>query len=132
MMSNYYPQEAAKRKNGQKSKKPPTDIQPLVTDAPNAPPATNTPDAPDAPAPDCASPDPEPSAAAQSVADEDIIHKCTENWTAAQPDSVKRSWDVFDETGIFVSICRHGFVLAVADMRQTGEQYVLFLPYDNL
>ncbi|CAE6533540.1 unnamed protein product, partial [Rhizoctonia solani] len=28
---------------------------------------------------------------------------------------------VFDETGIFVASCRHGFVLLVEDMRQSGE-----------
>ena len=27
----------------------------------------------------------------------------------------------FDETGIFLSLCRHGFVLLVADMVQSGE-----------
>jgi hypothetical protein len=28
---------------------------------------------------------------------------------------------VFDETGIFLALCRHGFVLLVADMVQSGE-----------
>lgn len=32
-----------------------------------------------------------------------------------------RTWGVFDETGIFLAICRHGFVLLVADMVKSGE-----------
>jgi hypothetical protein len=34
----------------------------------------------------------------------------------------KRAWGIFDETGIFLSLCRHGFVLAIADMVRSGEQ----------
>lgn len=30
-------------------------------------------------------------------------------------------WGVFDETGMFVCLCRHGFVMIVADMVQSGE-----------
>ncbi|KIJ59158.1 hypothetical protein HYDPIDRAFT_177921 [Hydnomerulius pinastri MD-312] len=37
-------------------------------------------------------------------------------------DETKRMWGVFDEVGIFVAICRHGFALALADMIQSGEQ----------
>jgi hypothetical protein len=32
-----------------------------------------------------------------------------------------RMWGVFDETGIFLALCRHGFVLLVADMVRSGE-----------
>lgn len=46
---------------------------------------------------------------------------CTKNWKAAQSDEKKRSWDVFDETGIFASACRHGFMLWVIDMVRSGE-----------
>jgi hypothetical protein len=31
-----------------------------------------------------------------------------------------------DETGIFLSLCRHGFVLVVADMIMSGELCVVF------
>jgi len=33
-------------------------------------------------------------------------------------------WGIFEETGIFLSLCRHGFVLVAADMIRSGEQYV--------
>ena len=37
------------------------------------------------------------------------------------PDITKRMWGIFDETGIFLSLCRHGFTLVIADMVQSGE-----------
>ncbi|KAF8335246.1 hypothetical protein F5887DRAFT_892019 [Amanita rubescens] len=30
-------------------------------------------------------------------------------------------WGIFDETGVFVALCRHGFVMLVADMVRSGE-----------
>jgi hypothetical protein len=32
-----------------------------------------------------------------------------------------RMWGIFDETGIFLALCRHGFVLVILDMVQSGE-----------
>lgn len=39
-------------------------------------------------------------------------------------DLTKRMWAVFDETGIFLCLCRHGFCLLIADMVRSGELYV--------
>jgi hypothetical protein len=41
-----------------------------------------------------------------------------------------RMWGIFDETGIFLALCRHGFVLVLADMVRSGELFValFFLP----
>ncbi|KAF8340079.1 hypothetical protein F5887DRAFT_1062711 [Amanita rubescens] len=36
-------------------------------------------------------------------------------------DLTSRMWGVFDETGVFLALCRHGFVLLVADMVRSGE-----------
>jgi hypothetical protein len=44
---------------------------------------------------------------------------CADKWKATKEN---KSWAVFDENGIFGSACRHGFILWVADMVQTGEQ----------
>ncbi|KAJ7191133.1 hypothetical protein GGX14DRAFT_537905 [Mycena pura] len=30
-------------------------------------------------------------------------------------------WGIFDETGVFLALCRHGFVLVIADMIRSGE-----------
>jgi len=38
--------------------------------------------------------------------------------------STGKMWGIFEETGIFLSLCRHGFVLVAADMIRSGEQYV--------
>ncbi|TFY68930.1 hypothetical protein EVJ58_g720 [Rhodofomes roseus] len=46
---------------------------------------------------------------------------CTKNWKAAAPDSSKRMWAIFDEAGLFASACRHGLILWLTDMVQSGE-----------
>ncbi|KAG1884774.1 hypothetical protein F4604DRAFT_1919295 [Suillus subluteus] len=46
---------------------------------------------------------------------------CSKNWKAAANEEKKHMWSVFDETGIFVSACRHGLLLWVTDMVRSGE-----------
>ena len=46
---------------------------------------------------------------------------CTQNWKAAASDEKKKMWAIFDETGIFASACRHGFILWLIDMVKSGE-----------
>lgn len=60
---------------------------------------------------------------------EDIVSVCVERWKANADETRKGMFDCFDESGIFVSICRHGMVLVVCDMVHSGELYVdlLFL-----
>ncbi|KAK7434986.1 hypothetical protein VKT23_019891 [Stygiomarasmius scandens] len=52
---------------------------------------------------------------------DDSLAACTKNWKAASADAKKRMWNIFIETGIFASACRHGFILWLADMVQSGE-----------
>ncbi|KAG1884649.1 hypothetical protein F4604DRAFT_1878662 [Suillus subluteus] len=45
---------------------------------------------------------------------------CTENWTATK--SVKENKIfVFEQTGIFILACRHGFVESIVEMKRSGE-----------
>lgn len=37
-------------------------------------------------------------------------------------EKTRKMWGVFDESGIFMSACRHGFLLLIADMVQSDEQ----------
>ncbi|KAJ3717729.1 hypothetical protein C8R42DRAFT_610832 [Lentinula raphanica] len=53
--------------------------------------------------------------------DSDAVKQCTENWKAAASDSQKRMWNIFEESGVFVSACRHGFILWICDMVRSGE-----------
>jgi hypothetical protein len=46
---------------------------------------------------------------------------CTDHWHAAMDDSFKPMWAVFQESGIFISTCRHGFIWWIADMVESGE-----------
>ncbi len=51
---------------------------------------------------------------------------CTKNWKAAAADEKKRTWDIFEETGIFAAACRHAIMLWVIDMVRSGELCVCF------
>ncbi|KAI0247563.1 hypothetical protein BJV78DRAFT_1133077, partial [Lactifluus subvellereus] len=46
---------------------------------------------------------------------------CTERWKAVQNDNVKQMWAIYRETGIFLSVCRHGLVWWICDMVSSGE-----------
>ncbi|KAJ7351595.1 hypothetical protein DFH08DRAFT_957896 [Mycena albidolilacea] len=46
---------------------------------------------------------------------------CEERWKNLTEELTAKMWGIFDETGIFVALCRHGFVLLVADMVRSGE-----------
>ncbi|KAG8769285.1 hypothetical protein FRC12_005054 [Ceratobasidium sp. 428] len=59
----------------------------------------------------------------QSDGDDNEDHKpCEQRWKNARADeSSGKKLVIFDETGIFVVSCRHGTVILVEDMRQSGE-----------
>ncbi|KAJ7852551.1 hypothetical protein B0H13DRAFT_2238171 [Mycena leptocephala] len=46
---------------------------------------------------------------------------CEERWKNLSEDITKKMWGIYDETGIFICLCRHGFVLLVADMVKSGS-----------
>ncbi|EIW74685.1 hypothetical protein CONPUDRAFT_159976 [Coniophora puteana RWD-64-598 SS2] len=52
-----------------------------------------------------------------------VISACTDSWKAAAADAKKKSWGIFEETGIFSCACRHGFMLYIADMVRSGELF---------
>lgn len=52
---------------------------------------------------------------------EDEGEGCTERWQNMKEDATPRAYGMYDETGIFPALCRHGFVLVVVDMIKSGE-----------
>ncbi|KAJ7770254.1 hypothetical protein DFH07DRAFT_735608 [Mycena maculata] len=58
---------------------------------------------------------------AASAANEEEDGGCEERWQNMKEDVTARAWGMFDETGIFPALCRHGFVLVVMDMVKSGE-----------
>ncbi|KAJ7083938.1 hypothetical protein B0H15DRAFT_923758 [Mycena belliarum] len=60
-----------------------------------------------------------PMAPGNSGKDED--NPCADRWKNMINDVTSKMWGVFDETGIFLALCRHGFVLVIADMLRSGE-----------
>ncbi|KAK0499109.1 hypothetical protein EDD18DRAFT_1308436 [Armillaria luteobubalina] len=52
----------------------------------------------------------------------DGVTPCEERWKNMSDDRTSKMWNVFDETGFFLSLCCHGSVLLGADMVRSGEQ----------
>ncbi|KAJ6592957.1 hypothetical protein B0H19DRAFT_890330, partial [Mycena capillaripes] len=46
---------------------------------------------------------------------------CADRWKNMANDVTSKMWGIFDETGVFLALCRHGFVLVIADMIRSGE-----------
>ena len=49
------------------------------------------------------------------------IDQCVKNWKAAASDDKKKSWAIFDETGVYLAACEHGLILWVCNMVRSGE-----------
>ncbi|KAJ7124029.1 hypothetical protein C8R43DRAFT_899278 [Mycena crocata] len=46
---------------------------------------------------------------------------CSDRWQNMKEEITSKAWGMYDETGVFLSLCRHGFVLVIADMVRSGE-----------
>ncbi|KAJ7745015.1 hypothetical protein DFH07DRAFT_776919 [Mycena maculata] len=56
-----------------------------------------------------------------SADDDEEDGSCEERWQNMKEDVMAHAWGMFNETGIFPALCRHGFVLVVVDMVKSGE-----------
>lgn len=54
--------------------------------------------------------------------------ECTTKFRAAAADYKKTTWGIFEETGWFVSACRHSLILWFCDMLRSGELLVNSMP----
>ncbi|KAH7917998.1 hypothetical protein BV22DRAFT_1108467 [Leucogyrophana mollusca] len=52
---------------------------------------------------------------------DDEDNPCVGRWKNMKDEQTKKMWGVFDESGVFMAVCRHGFSLVIADMVQSGE-----------
>jgi hypothetical protein len=48
---------------------------------------------------------------------------CTDNWKAVNT-IAKNTTNMFEQTGVFVSACRHGIIQTLVEMRRSGELYM--------
>jgi hypothetical protein len=46
---------------------------------------------------------------------------CVDRWRNAAPESRKKMFAIFKKSGIFITVCRHGFLLTICDMVRSGE-----------
>ncbi|KAJ7300506.1 hypothetical protein DFH08DRAFT_919255 [Mycena albidolilacea] len=51
----------------------------------------------------------------------DSSNPCSGRWKNMINDVTSKMWGIFNETGIFLALCRHGFALVVANMVRSGE-----------
>ncbi|KAJ7796124.1 hypothetical protein B0H14DRAFT_3093428 [Mycena olivaceomarginata] len=51
----------------------------------------------------------------------DEPNPCADWWKNMVEDITAKMWGIFDETGIFLCLCCHGFVLMIVDMIKSGE-----------
>ncbi|KAG1887333.1 hypothetical protein F4604DRAFT_1877759 [Suillus subluteus] len=49
------------------------------------------------------------------------VNVCVDRWRNAAPEARKCMFSVFRKSGIFVAVCRHGFLLSICDMVRSGE-----------
>ncbi|KAJ7869704.1 hypothetical protein B0H14DRAFT_2571643 [Mycena olivaceomarginata] len=54
-------------------------------------------------------------------AEQDEGAGCDERWENMKEDVTARAYGMYDETGIFPALCRHGFMLVIVDMVKSGE-----------
>ncbi|THU78591.1 hypothetical protein K435DRAFT_824088 [Dendrothele bispora CBS 962.96] len=57
---------------------------------------------------------------------------CMPRWKNMDEKATASMWGIFDETGVFLCLCRHGFALVFADMVRSGEQAKYALAVANL
>lgn len=50
-----------------------------------------------------------------------LLDQCVDNWKAAAAEAKKKMWKMYEESGVFASACRHGFILWLCDMMRSGE-----------
>jgi hypothetical protein len=63
------------------------------------------------------------------VEDDTDQNPCAERWRNMRTELTAKMWGIFEETGLFLALCRHGFVLLLVDMVRSGELYVFPLSY---
>jgi hypothetical protein len=55
------------------------------------------------------------------IEDETDNNPCAERWRNMKTELTAKMWGIFHETGLFLALCRHGFVLMLVDMVRSGE-----------
>jgi hypothetical protein len=53
--------------------------------------------------------------------DYDDDNPCAERWRNMKMQLTAKMWGILEETGLFLALCRHGFVLLLVDMVRSGE-----------
>ena len=58
------------------------------------------------------------------VDDDTNQNPCAKHWRNMWMEHTAKMWGIFEETGLFLALCWHGFVLLLVDIICSGELYV--------
>ncbi|KAJ7066089.1 hypothetical protein C8F01DRAFT_1248137 [Mycena amicta] len=53
----------------------------------------------------------------------EVANPCEERWRNMSEEITSKMWSIFDQTGIFLCLCRHGFAVVVVEMIKSGELF---------
>ena len=56
---------------------------------------------------------------------------CVDQWHNAAPEARKNMFTIFCKSGIFIAVCRHGFLLSICDMVRSRELYVTYVKIEK-
>lgn len=59
------------------------------------------------------------------------MNVCVDRWRNAAPEARKKMFAIFRKSGIFIAVCRHGFLLSICDMVRSGELYVTYVKIEK-
>jgi hypothetical protein len=59
----------------------------------------------------------------EDVEDQTPGLRCVDRWRNAGPEEQKKMFALFEESGIFITSCRHRLMLLACDMIKSGELY---------
>ena len=48
-------------------------------------------------------------------------NSCASRWKNMDDQKTSKAWGIYEETRLFLAVCRHGFTLVLVDMVQSGE-----------
>jgi len=49
---------------------------------------------------------------------------CVDQWRNAAPEACKKIFTIFHKSGVFIAVCRHGFLLSICDMVRSCQVWV--------
>ncbi|KAJ3845617.1 hypothetical protein EV368DRAFT_53714 [Lentinula lateritia] len=63
----------------------------------------------------------------EGIVDANEGNPCEEQWKNLSEALTSKMWGIYDETGVFLALCQHSFVLLITDMVKSSELFIAML-----